>query len=184
MALHTYIDNGTFISKTSWKNLVNEKIRELCVAERARKVQECPWVNRILNIRGTDRNFIIWNLTKQFPNYLSLAYKAVRMLGRMFSHQWYHNCYVCGDLILSETTHLLLYSHSLNQFREVLWYNLLSHFGLHYFTIFMSYSPERQIDLLFTGSREILNDEKDVIDCIKIFLMSLTKIPAKFSCII
>ena len=56
----------------------------------------------------------------------------------------------------------------LKEFREVLWYKLLSRFGINYFTLFMSHSPERQIDLLFTGSREILNDEKDVLDCIKI----------------
>ena len=63
--------------------------------------------------------------------------------------------------------------------REVLWYKLLSRFGFNYFTVFISDSPERQIDLLFTGSREILIDEKDVLDCIKVLLMSLSKIPAK-----
>ena len=47
----------------------------------------------------------------------------------------------------------------------------------------MSHSPERQLDLLFSGSREILNEEKDVIDCIKIFLMSLSKLPVYSSCI-
>ena len=118
----------------------------------------------------------MWKLSKQCPNYLSLAYKAVRMLGRMFSVKWYHICYLCGDLILSESTHLLLYCVKLKEFREVLWYKLLSRFGINYFTVFMSHSPERQIDLLFTGSREILNDEKYVLDCIKMLLMSLSNI--------
>ena len=66
----------------------------------------------------------------------------------------------------------------------MLWYKLLSRFGFNYFTVFISHSPERQIDLLFTGSREILIDEKDVLDCIKIFLMSISKIPVKPTCII
>ena len=45
-------------------------------------------------------------------------------------------------------------------------------FGFNYFTVFISHSPGRQIDLLFTGSREILIDEKDVLDCIKILLVN------------
>ena len=48
----------------------------------------------------------------------------------------------------------------------------------------MSQSPERRLDLLFSGSREILNEEKDVNDCIKIFLMSSSKIPVYSSYII
>ena len=48
----------------------------------------------------------------------------------------------------------------------------------------MSRSPERQVDLLFSGCRGILNEEKDIIDCIKIVLMSLSKIPSKTSIII
>ena len=104
--LITFVENGTFVSKTSWKNLVNENIRELCAAERARKVQVCPLLKLIINIYGMDRDFIMWKFCKQCQHYLSLTYKAVCMLGRMFSVKWYHNCYLCGDLILSESTHL------------------------------------------------------------------------------
>ena len=111
----------------------------------------------------------MWKLCKQCPNYLSLAYKAVCVLGGMFSVKWY-NCYLCGDLILPESTHFLLYGVKLKEFREVLWYKLLRRFGFNYFNVFMSHSPERQIDM-FTSSREILNDENDVFDCIKILLM-------------
>ena len=53
-----------------------------------------------------------------------------------------------------------------------------------YFILLMSRSPEKQIDLLFSGSRGILNDEKDIIDGINIFLMLLIKMPSKTSIII
>ena len=102
----------------------------------------------------------------------------------MCSAQWFHNCYLCGDFILSETVHLLLYCTKLNQFRDALWQKLLTRFGIDYFIVLMSRSPERQIELLFSGSRGILNEEKDIIDCLKIFLMSLTKIPPKTNIII
>ena len=89
----------------------------------------------------------------------------------MFSVKRYHNCYICGDFILSRSEHLTLYYIKLNDFREILWYRLLSRFGVNYFNSFMSHSPERQLDLLFFGSSENLIEEKDVIDCIKIFLI-------------
>ena len=63
-------------------------------------------------------------------------------------------------------------------------YRLLSRFGVNYFNSFMSHSPERQLHLLFSRSREILNEEKDVTDCINIFLMSFSKIPVYSSYII
>ena len=182
--LQLFLENGSFMSKTSWKSLINEKIRELCAAERSQKIQVCPNLNQIIYLRGVDKDYIIWSICKQFPNYLTLAYKAVRMLGSMCSAQWFHNCYLCGDFILSETVHLLLYCTKLNQFRDALWQKLLTRFGIDYFIVLMSHSPERQIELLFSGSRGILNEEKDIIDCIKIFLMSLSKIPSKTNIII
>ena len=186
-ALQTFIENGTFVSKTSWKTLVNEKIRELCAAERARKVQVNPLLNRIINIRGINRDFIMWELCKQCPNYLSLAYELFVCLEECFPLDGIIIAtfvVILSCLSQSESTHLLLYCVKLKEFREVLWYKLLSRFGFNYFTVFISHSPERQIDLLFTGSREILIDEKDVLDSIKIFLMSISKIPAKPTCII
>ena len=78
----------------------------------------------------------------------------------------------------------MLYCIKLNQNRETLWYKLICRFGIDYFIAFISNSPESQIDLLFSGSRGILNEEKDVVDCIKIFLVSLSKIPSHLDILI
>ena len=85
--LQNVIENGIFVSKSSWKGLVMEKFRESCAAERVQRVQVSPVLTRIINIRGVTRDYIILEFCKQFPKYLSLAYKAARMLGRMFSIQ-------------------------------------------------------------------------------------------------
>ena len=136
--LQLFLENGSFMSKTSWKSLINEKIQELCAAERSQKIQVCPNLNQIIYLRGVEKDYIIWSICKQFPNYLTLAYKAVRMLASMCSAQWFHNCYLCGDFILSETVHLLLYCTKLNQFRDALWQKLLTRFGIDYFIVLMS----------------------------------------------
>ncbi|MEW8150680.1 MAG: reverse transcriptase family protein [Candidatus Thiodiazotropha endolucinida] len=182
--LHTFAEIGTFISKTSWKRLVGDKIREIYETERACRVQSSVSVARIVNINDANKEYIMWYVCKQFPQYLPLAQKAVRMLARTFSGKWLHTCYLCGDFILSQPEHLMLYCIKLNQNRETLWYKLICRFGIDYFIAFISNSPESQIDLLFSGSRGILNEEKDVVDCIKIFLVSLSKIPSHLDILI
>ena len=97
-------------------------------AMRCRAFSECsclPNLNQIICLCGVDKDYIIWSICKQFLNYLTLTYKAVRMLGSMCSAQWFHNCYLCGDFILSETVYLLLYCTKLNLFRDALLQKLL-----------------------------------------------------------
>ena len=163
---------------------MGDKIREIYETERACRVQSSVSVARIVNINDANKEYIMWYVCKQFPQYLPLAQKAVRMLARTFSGKWLHTCYLCGDFILSQPEHLMLYCIKLNQNRETLWYKLICRFGIDYFIVFISNSPESQIDLLYSGSKGILNEEKDVVDCIKIFLVSLSKIPSHLDILI
>ena len=153
--LHTFAEIGTFISKTSWKRLVGDKIREIYETERACRVLSSVSNARIVNINDANKEYIMWYVCKQFPQYLPLAQTAVRMLARMFSGKWLHTCYLCGDFILSQSEYLMLYCIKLNQNRETLWYKLICRFDIDYFKVFISNSPESQIDLLFSGSRGI-----------------------------
>ena len=73
----------------------------------------------------------------------------------------------------------MLYCIKLNQFRETLWYKLVCRLCIDYFIAFISNSPDSQIDLLFSESRGVLNEEKDVVGCIKIFVGSLSKISSE-----
>ena len=150
--LHTFAEIGTFISKTSRKRLVGDKIREIYETERACRVQSSVSVARIVNINDANKEYIMWYVCKQFPQYLPLTKKAVHMLGRMFLGKWLHTCNLCGDFILSQPEHLMLCCIKLNQIRETLWYKLICRFGIDYFIAFISNSPESQIDILFSGS--------------------------------
>ena len=53
--LHTFAEIGTFISKTSWKRLVGDKIREIYETERACRVQCSVSVARIVNINDANK---------------------------------------------------------------------------------------------------------------------------------
>ena len=82
--IHIFTENGTFISKVLGNVWSVKKI----VSYVRQKVQSSPSRNRIINILGSDKENIMWNLWKQFPQYLPLAQKAVRLFGRMFSVKW------------------------------------------------------------------------------------------------
>lgn len=181
---HTFIENGTFISKGSWKHLVCTSIREQERVEWASKTRSSPSFKRISNIHNGEKEYIVWNLCRQSPYYLNLAYKAIPILTKMFSGKWQQNCNLCGDYVFSVSEHLLLDCVRLCDIRDTLWERLLSRFGVNFYIQFISYPPETQIDMLYSGAREILDGEKDVIDCIKLFLRSFEKLPSPRNIII
>lgn len=63
-----------------------------------------------------------------------------------------------------------------NEFRDIFWKKLILRFGLEYFMLFISYSPDYQLEMLFSGCRGILSNEVDILDCLKIFVIYLAKI--------
>ena len=60
--------------------------------------------------------------------------------------------------------------------RELLWNKLIYRFGFEVFITFIALPVDRQLNGLFSGCQNILSEVQDVIDCLKIFVMSLYKI--------
>ena len=98
------------------------------------------------------------------------------MLARMFSGKWSQNCKLCTETTLSQTEHLILFCNRTNEFRDIFWKKLILQFGLEYFMLLISYSPDCQLEMLFSGCRGVLSDEVDILDCLKIFVNYLAKI--------
>ena len=53
---------------------------------------------------------------------------------------------------------------------------MFNRFGIKCFNTFISLSPARQVDGLFSGCSNNLENDTDIKDCLKIFLTSLTKL--------
>lgn len=174
---HTFIENGSFVSKGAWKRLVLQKIKVFNIPEDAVRGVTSPPLARLSDVLDPNNEFVIWRFCREFPQYLNLAQKAVRLLARVFSVKWYQYCYLCGNFILSQTEHLLLYCTELEHFRETLWSRLIGRFGIEFFVNFITNPPEKQLHILFTGSRETLDAETDIYDFLKIFLIALMKVP-------
>ena len=87
--LHTFAEIGTFISKTFWKRLVGDKIREIYETERACRVQSSVSVGRIVNINDANKELcgMLVNIPAIFtlsPN--SCPYACKNIFGRMASY--------------------------------------------------------------------------------------------------
>lgn len=173
--VYSFVNSGLFFSKLTWKRLVRDRVCEISERNWVERVQSAHSVRRILNINETNKMYIFWEVSKRYPSYLKLVQNAVNLLGRMFSRNWYQKCRLCGNFIFSETEHLLLFCHRMDDFRNILWERLYIRFSVDFFVAFTTYPPEKQIDLLFSGCREILGSEGDIVDCIKIFIVSLGK---------
>ena len=88
-------------------------------------------------------------------------------------------CNLCNEVIYYPTEHLLLFCRKTNGFRESLWPRLILKFGLNFFDQFISETPKGRLELLFSGCAKILNNETDIKDCVKIFVLTLGKIHSK-----
>lgn len=174
--LETFIKSGFFPTKFSWKRLVNDKMRLKHERDWGLRVETSPILRRILRIHVSNKEFVFWEFSKKFPKLSPFVFKAVRMLGFMFSAKYLQTCYLCQNAVFSLMEHLLLFCKYTQEFRNLLWEKLMNRFGLDFYLAFIAYSPVDQVDLLFSGCQGILSSETDTFDCIRIFVLSLLHI--------
>ncbi|MCG8048788.1 MAG: reverse transcriptase family protein [Candidatus Thiodiazotropha taylori] len=184
--LNRFLSDGVFMSKQAWKHAVRENMKRDNDLQLQLKTENSESLQSVTRIAQVNKEFILWEISREYPKYLPFIQKAVRMLGFMLSRNWVQTCSNCQDGILSQSEHLLLYCSNTNEFREILWSRLIMRFGLTFFSTFMLESPKSQLELLFSGCSKLLNDKTDIVDCVKIFVTSLVKIhpPADYSIVI
>ena len=175
-AFDKYVNTGVFASKFLWKRLVREKIRMAHESEWRSRVENSVSLNRFLNIHEHNKVYILWEFSKRYPKNARFVQNAVCMLARMFSGKWSQNCKLCTETTLSQTEHLILFCNRTNEYRDIFWKKLILRFGLEYFMLLISYSPDCQLEMLFSGCRGVLSDEVEILDCLKIFVNYLAKI--------
>ena len=170
-----YVESGYFMTKTAWKKTIRQAINNFYCNDLMSRVTSVKPYNRFLKIHVdiTLGPHILWKLSKEYPRFKGMAQVAVRLIGMLFSGKWLRKCCNCGETNLLLTEHLLLYCPYTDSFRKVLWYKLLGRLGVQFYKRFKSLSPSDQIDGLFSGCSDILTDDADRWECLKIFITSL-----------
>ena len=124
-----YIENGSFLSKYSWKKLIRAKINEVFRRELLMRVTTSESLCRLTRIHSVlHEPHILWSLSKAFPRYKRQVLLAVRFIGMLFTGKWYSSCQKCGEKSNAIAEHILLFCPSTNTFRFTLWRKLFTRF--------------------------------------------------------
>lgn len=172
--LQDYLQTGHFMSKCAWKDLIKTKINS-CVAT--------EWQERILHdnnlcqfamIHDTYEPCKFWTFSKSNSKYLKYSQICVKLIALLFTESGTLYCRACGLFYNSSfTEHVILYCKSTTVPRIKLWDRLLSRFGVQNYKTFISLTPYDQVIALLTAFQNILSDEQDKSDCLKIILFAM-----------
>ena len=181
--LSSYLENGLFLSKTSWKNLIRVKITDFFRNDLARSVTTSESLCRLTKIHAVlHEPNILWYLCKNFPSFKTYIHMAMRLIGMLFCGKWLSICQKCGEKSFPLTEHILLYCPGTNTFRYVLWRRLLKRFGVDFYKQFTTLSPSDQVNALFSGFYGLVQDDNDRIETLKIFLKTLKLLQWHLNC--
>ena len=93
----------------------------------------------------------------------------------MFSDNYIMVCRSCGDVTNKLTEHAILFCKENDNFRTKLWQSLIHRFGTGFFNTFIALSQADQVDSLFSGCYNILQDEEETKYCLQLFVTSLSR---------
>ena len=110
-------NDGNFMLKFSLRRLVRANMETVFEADRCLKSVSSENAKSVMRITEPNREYLLWEISREFPKYLPFMQRAVRLLGTMFSGEWIRKCYLCGENI----EHVLLFCNQTENFRDSLW---------------------------------------------------------------
>lgn len=153
-----YVNEGEFMSKYSWKHLVNSAVDSL---------EEAQWTNRLAtdatlkafsDIHTRLKPFPVWEFSKQFPKYSTQCRSAMKILCKLFDYRYTVSCLKCGICVQAVAEHILFDCCKTEQCRQNLWNQLYTQFGVTVYIKFISLPVVGQIQALFSGHGLELSD--------------------------
>ena len=179
--MQEFIENGTFMSKYSWKRIIKVKMSSLSRDELLLKANDSVSLSRFLDIHNSSEPYLLYKIIKETPRIYKYGKLAVSLLGFMFSGNYIMACRSCGDVTNKLTEHAILFCKENDNFRTKLWQSLIHSFGTGFFNTFIALSPADQVDSLFSGCYNILQDEDETKYCLRLFVASLCRMHFKNS---
>ena len=146
-----------------WKRTVRDNMRLTREREWFVKTENSSTVQSIMRITEHNKEYVLWEISREFPKYYPFIQNAVCMLGLMYSGSWLRLCHLCQKATYTPTEHILLYCINTNDFRHTLWHRLIMRFGITFFSRFISESPNGQLEMLFSGCPKLLSEKKRML---------------------
>ena len=118
--MQEFIENVTSMSKYSWKRILKVKISSLSRDELLLKANDSVSLSRFLDIHNSSEPYLLYKIIKEFPTIYKYGKLAVRLLGFMFSDNYYIMvCRSCGDVTNKLTEHAILFCKEIDSFRRL-----------------------------------------------------------------
>ena len=83
--MQEFIENGTFMSKYSWKRILKVKVSSLSRDELLLKGNDSVSLSRFLDIHNSSERCLLYKIIKETPTIYKYGKLAVRLLGFMFT---------------------------------------------------------------------------------------------------
>ena len=146
--LDMYILTGQFMPKMQWKQLLNNVVF----------IRNCSSAIERLNLQYTSviehdmfkakEPCSLWLLSKRVHQSYAFCTSIVRALGKYFSGSYRQVCVRCNNIITNSVLHTLCFCLGTTGDVARLWDFLIESFGMEFFLMYISYSPEMQVQML------------------------------------
>ena len=173
---YDYMNTGVFPSKYKWKSIVRRSVREFEISQRQKVMERdpvfAPYLDNIVDVLTP---VPIWLLCKECPSSLVDCKNAVKMLSRLFSHEFTQICNHCDTLFVNYAVHAVFDCVKNEQLRQDLWHNVYSMFGHDTYMSLIRLDPKSQIAHLCFGLCQVLKCDTKRELCLKLVVNTFSR---------
>ena len=154
--LNDYMNTGKFVSKYSWKRLINSKLKSCSDGDIMSEALN-EGLGPFLLLHPEVKPSLFWELGRKYP-YMTNACKAVvRLISLWFNRHTERICLACGESTENYVVHCLLRCDSNSAHRQKMWAGIWDKFGVD---VYVSLAGLDNITLLsvFLGNFNVIAD--------------------------
>ncbi|MES9881493.1 MAG: reverse transcriptase family protein [Sedimenticola sp.] len=156
--LHTFINDGVFVSKFTWKRVVSNVINTYEETEWKDRMSADETLCTYKDIHTQLKPCDIWEFSKRNPKYSKQCKTTMYVLCKLYDYRRDVRCLKCGMLVQSISEHIIIECAKTEQCRLDFWRIIYVNFGITLYTRFISLSVTDQIQAMFSGYRLNLSD--------------------------
>lgn len=171
--LYSYISNGAFPSKYSWKTIVQRCILQYETIQLQSRLQSELSLRSFSKVHNKISPCAIWQFSRENYEYTYQCITVMNLLSRLYSCQYRKLCILCGTETDSIALHLIMFCSGNSTFRNRMWNQLYVCLGFGDYQNFISRSHIEQCNELFTGLQSMTLSEVKKKECLTIIVKAL-----------
>jgi len=164
-----FIASGQFPSKIAWKYLIKCSIDEYETASRIARMRSDTYLLSYANMCPIVLSPMpLWLLCKQFPCLFNNCMYAAKVIGLLFSAEYFQVCRTRGFLFTNAALHAVFECQTNENLKLKLLDEIFKNFGSHVYRQFIMLDPRKQILHLCFGLCQFIVEDENREKCLKI----------------